>query len=383
MDSEPPVRSGSQSSLRAANAHRVLAVLREGPATQAEIARTTSLSGATVSTIARDLLTAGAVVTTDTPGRGQQLRLAPASGLAAGISFGSRRAIVALGDLTSEVLGERTVPLPEKLDAAAATKAVLGALDELLAASSVDRSALVAVGVSIPVPLHGAAAHTPRWAGVDVRALLADELRCTIEVDNDANLGARAEARWGELVGRTNAAWVLAGSGIGLGLLLDGRVHRGTKGTAGELGHVSTDPNGPLCPCGNRGCLQLTAGLPALVAHHREATGRDLSPAELLDAALAGEGPARRLVDDAGARIGEALADLVTLVDPERIVVGGDLARAGDLLLDPLVAALRRRAMPAIADGVSVAVTSLGDRAVVMGALALALDVSEPRVLRP
>src|SRR5689334_5670578 len=109
--------SGSQTSLRAANERRVLAVLRGGPATQAEIARATSLSGATVSTIARDLLAAGAVLAVDTPGRGQQLRLAPGSGLTAGIAFGNHRAVVALGDLTATVLGEAVVELPASLDA--------------------------------------------------------------------------------------------------------------------------------------------------------------------------------------------------------------------------------------------------------------------------
>jgi predicted NBD/HSP70 family sugar kinase len=383
--SEPQPGSGSQSSLRTANAHRVLAVLRSGPATQAEIARATSLSGATVSTIARDLLAAGGIATVDTPGRGQQLRLAPGSGLTAGIAFGNHRAMVVLGDLTSAVLGEGIVELATNLDAQQACTRALDALDELLAAAGVDRSGLVGVGVSLPapVPAEGTAAHHPRWAGVDGRALLAEQLPCPVHLDNDANLGARAESRWGELQGRSTAAWVKASTGIGLGLVLDGTVHRGAKGTAGELGHVSLDPRGPLCPCGNRGCLELSAGLPALMRQHRESTGLDLSAADLVSAALHGDAAARRLVEDAGARIGEALASLVTLVDPERVVIGGDLAVAGDLLLDPLVAALRSRAMPAVAEGVSVAVTSLGDRAEVLGALALALEVARPRIARP
>jgi predicted NBD/HSP70 family sugar kinase len=384
VEQASPAGSGSQSSLRAANAHRVLAVLRDGPATQADIARATSLSGATVSTIARDLLAAGAVTAVDTPGRGQQLRLAPGSGLTAGIAFGNHRVIVALGDLTSTVLGEVAVDLAAGLDAQEACAAALRGLDDLLAAAGVGRDTLVGVGVSVPalVPARGTAGHHPRWAGVDGRALLAELLPCAVHMDNDANLGARAESRWGELRGRSTAAWVKASTGIGLGLVLDGRVHRGAKGTAGELGHVSTDPQGPLCPCGNRGCLELSAALPALVQQHRASTGLDLSGPELVAAARRGEPAARRLVEDAGARIGEALAALVTLIDPERLVVGGDLAEAGDLLLDPLVAALRAHAMPAVVEGVSVAVTSLGDRAEVLGALALALDVAEPRMAK-
>ena len=376
--------SGSQTSLRAANEQRVLAVLRGGPATQAEIARATSLSGATVSTIARDLLSARAVLAVDTPGRGQQLRLAPGSGLTAGIAFGNHRAVVAVGDLTATVLGEAVVDLPAGLDAREACAAALAGLDEQLAAAGVDRAALVGVGVSVPapVPARGTAGHHPRWAGVDGRALLAELLECPVHVDNDANLGARAELLWGELAGRSTAAWVKASTGIGLGLVLEGRVHRGAKGTAGELGHVTTDPHGALCPCGNRGCLELSAALPSLVRQHRETTGLDLSGPELVAAARRGEPAARRLVEDAGARIGEALAAVITLIDPERVVVGGDLAEAGDLLVDPLVASLRSRAMPAVVEDVSVTVTSLGDRAEVLGALALALSVSEPRVAR-
>ena len=373
-------RRGSQTSLREANSHHVLDVLRTGPATQAEIVRATSLSGATVSTIVRDLLGSGAVESVESPGRGQQVRLSARSGLTAGIAFGSSRALVALGDLTSTVRGERIVPFGPGQDADALVGSALEAVHELLVEEGVDWSSLAAVGISLATPLAVGVALHSRWAGFDLEASLSSLLPCPVHVDNDANLGARAEARWGELTGRTVGAWVKASTGVGVGLVLGGRVHRGAKGLAGELGHVSTDPQGALCGCGNRGCLELTSGTPALVREYAAVTGRNVTALELVDAALAGDVVARRVIDDAGTRIGTALAALVTLIDPERVVIGGDLAIAGDLLLDPLVAALRRGAMPAVADDVAVVVSALGDRAEVLGALALALDHAQPKV---
>lgn len=373
-------RRGSQTSLREANSQHVLAVLRSGPATQAEIARATSLSGATVSTIVRDLLALGAVESVESSGRGHQVRLSVHSGLTAGIAFGNSRALVALGDLTSTVRGERVVPFGPDDDADTVVRAAVAALGDLLAEEGVDWTALTTAGISLATPLSvgRSAARYTRWAGYDLEASLGALLPCRLHVDNDANLGARAESRWGELAGHAVGAWVKASTGIGVGLVLDGRVHRGAKGVAGELGHVSTNPNGALCACGNRGCLELTAGTPALVREYAAVTGQIVTALELVDAALAGDVVARRVLDDAGTQIGTALAGLVTLIDPSRVVIGGDLAAAGDLVLDPLVAALRRGAMPAVADDVSVAVSALGERAEVLGALALALDNAHP-----
>ena len=375
-------RRSSQTSLREANSRRVLDVLRAGRATQAEIARATELSGATVSTIVRDLLGAGAVETVDHGGRGQLVQLSARSGLTAGIAFGSSRALLALGDLTSTVRSERIVPLAPALSADEAVAAAVHALSELLAAEGVDLASLAGVGVSLAAPLvaGSSVAHHTRWAGYDLHASLGALLPCPVHVDNDANLGARAESRWGELAGHTVGAWVKASTGIGVGLVLDGQVHRGGKGLAGELGHVSTNPDGQLCACGNRGCLELAAGTPALCREYAAVTGLTVTGLELTAAAIAGDVVARRVIEDAGTLIGTALAGLVTLLDPERVVIGGDLAAAGDLLIDPLVAALRRGAMPAVADDVSVAVSSLGARAEVLGALALALDHAVPQV---
>jgi predicted NBD/HSP70 family sugar kinase len=374
-------RRSSQSALREANNLRVLDALRRGPATQAELARTTALSGATVSTIVRELLVTGVLEQVERPGRGKLVQLSARSGLAAGIAFEDGRISLALGDLTSTVRAEQDVPLPSSADTTSAVAAAVDALGALLAAEGVDAGALVGVGVALAAPVRAAGrAAGSAWVGLDVGEELRARLDCPVHVDNDANLGARAEARWGQLGHCTVGAWVKAAHGVGVGLLLDGQVHRGVKGLAGELGHVSDAPDGSLCDCGNRGCLELSAGTPALVREYAATTGIALSARELISRAVAGDAAARRLVDDAGTRIGHALAGLVTLLDPERIVLAGDLAAAGDLLVDPLVTALRRRAMPAVADNVAVTVSELGARAEVLGALALALDHAQPQL---
>jgi predicted NBD/HSP70 family sugar kinase len=179
--------------------------------------------------------------------------------------------------------------------------------------------------------------------------------------------------------------YVEFGAGIGAGIVLDGRLYRGAAGTAGELGHVTLDADGAVCRCGNRGCVELAAGGRALLAHaqllHPELT--DLQA--LFRAATAGDPGCRRLVIDAGTQLGYALGSLVNLINPQRVVLGGELAAAADLmrepvlreplLREPLLRGLSETAMAAAVDAVDVVPGELGERSIALGAVALALGI--------
>jgi predicted NBD/HSP70 family sugar kinase len=160
-------------------------------------------------------------------------------------------------------------------------------------------------------------------------------------------------------------------------MVLDGRVFRGVSGTAGEIGHLSLDAHGDVCRCGNRGCLELTGGGTAMIEVLRRTNPDVRSLSDLVRLALAGDAPCRRLVADAGTHLGVALGGLLNLMNPDRIVVGGELGRAGDLLLDPLRHALSRSAVPSAVDDVTVSQGTLGDRAEVLGAVAIVLRESD------
>jgi predicted NBD/HSP70 family sugar kinase len=170
---------------------------------------------------------------------------------------------------------------------------------------------------------------------------------------------------------------VMVSSGVGCGLVLDGRLYRGAGGTAGEIGHVLVDERGPMCRCGNRGCLETYAGGDALVELLRRSHGDDVTIGSIVALALAGDPGATRAIADAGTFVGRAVAALCNYLSLERIVVGGDVAAAGELLLTPLREAVRRFALPTAAERVQIVAGELQGRAEMLGALVLVVGESE------
>jgi predicted NBD/HSP70 family sugar kinase len=218
------------------------------------------------------------------------------------------------------------------------------------------------------------------WTGVDAAEALTARLGMPVHIDNDANLGALAELQFGAAAQARYLAYVSISSGIGAGLIVDGRPYRGHRGTAGEIGHVLVDPSGPICRCGSRGCLETLASSPALLGLLRASRPDVATMAELIALARDGDVGCRRVLADAGRTIGTALASLVSLLGPDTIVLGGDVGQAGDLLLDPLREAVRRYAMPTATQDLRIIPGALGDRAIVLGALALVITQSDHAV---
>jgi len=364
---------------------QVLAALRcSSGLSRAAVAAATGLSRGTVAAAAGALLANGLVEETaprPTGGLGRPavlLRLSRQAGLAAGLDVGKRHVRVAVSDLGQDVLGERLVEVAPDLPAGDALDLAVGLLDEVLAEAGAPRAALLGAGLAVPGPLHtrtgvlGSATILPGWVGVRPVQEVQRRLAVPVRADNDANLGALAEWTWGAGRGCDDLAYLKLATGIGCGLVVGGRPCRGTGGTAGEIGHLVVVPDGPVCRCGNRGCLETVAGTEAVRDLLRPALG-DLPVAHVVDRALAGDAASRRVLGDTGALVGQAVASLVNLLNPALLVVGGPLAAAGDVLLGPLGQAVRRSAIPSAAEDLQVVPSALGDRAEVLGALALAL----------
>lgn len=371
----------STAALRAANARRVLDALRRGPASQAELARRTGLAPATVSAIVRTLTAAGSVdvsVGTSNGRRANEVRLGGGP-LAAGIDLDHRHIRVVVG--AGPVLAERFVRLDADLSAAEGIDTAVRLLEEALRESGRDRLAAVALGLPAPVDARtgevGSSSILPNWVGVRAEDVLRERLGLPVVVDNDSNLGALGEMTWGASAGKRDSAYIKASTGIGAGLVIAGELFRGRAGTAGEIGHTTIDENGPVCRCGNRGCLEMLAGVPILLRLLEQAYGRTLTLADAIARAQDGDPGCVRVIADAGRHIGVAAANLANLLNPEVIVVGGELAQAGDLLLEPLRTVVRRYAIPSAASLAEVVTTQLGDRAEALGALALALQHAE------
>jgi glucokinase-like ROK family protein len=386
---EPPTIApapGSTSSLRAANQRRVIALLQLGSDTstvsQAEIARATHLAPATVSNIVRELTAAGLVETTLGSGRrGTTVRISRAAGLVVGVDFGHRHVRVAVGDLNGEVLALEREPMPQDHGHDAGLDAVTTILDRLLDGLGATSSDVVNVGLGLPTPISKeglvtSAAILPGWVGVNAQAEAEKWLRRPTTVDNDANLGALAEYRRGAGTGHPNMVFVKVSSGVGAGLMLEGRLFRGADGMAGEIGHLTLDEQGPFCRCGSRGCLEAYASV-GMAQELLASQLPDASIDEIIAAAQGGNVSAVRMFEDAGRHLGWGVAMLANLINPSAVVVGGDMSRAGDLLLDPVRVGLRRHALASVAANTVVTPAALGERASVIGALLLAVDRTE------
>jgi len=382
--------------LRERNRNRVLGALRErGRVSQADIARVTGLSRTTVHTLVSELKNSGLVHEVETSAhdiRGGrpavQLMLRDSSLAVVGIDFGHSHVQVAVADIAHNVLAERRRDLDVRHDARTALDTATRMVVEVLAEAHVERKAVIAAGIGVPGPVDrgrgtaGSATILPGWTGVRIATEMQQRLGMPVEIENDANLGALAEMTWGAGRECSNFAYIKAATGIGAGIVIDGRLLRGASGTAGEIGHTTLDESGALCYCGNRGCLETVASGPAIIALVSSGHPELLTLGQVIELASSGDARCRRAISDAGREIGVAVAGLCNLINPERVIVGGLLSRVGELLLQPIRESIRRHAVFAAAERVEVVPAVFVERAELLGSLALALHVSGERMAR-
>jgi predicted NBD/HSP70 family sugar kinase len=242
---------------------------------------------------------------------------------------------------------------------------------------------VIGTGLGLPGPVHrgtgrvGSTAILPAWGGLRVAEEMEQRLRLPVHVDNDANLGALAELFWGAGHGAGSLVYLKIATGIGAGLVIDRQLYYGAGGTAGEIGHLTIDEDGPLCRCGSRGCLETFAAAPAIVELLRSSLGHDLTIEEVVERAVAGDPGCWRAIADAGRHVGHAVATMCNLFNPERVVVGGSVGQARELLLAEMRDAVRRWAIASAAQDVEIVAGVLGERAEMLGALALVMHESE------
>lgn len=374
---------GSQSSLHRANLERVVRAVRmAGSLTQAEIARGTGLSAATVSNIVRELKENGTVEVTPTSAGGRRARsvsLSADAGIVVGVDFGHTHLRVAVGNLAHQVLAEDAEPLDVDASADQGLDRADRLVRRLVAGSGAAPEKVVGVGLGVPGPIDvasgtlGSTAILPGWAGTNPREALARRLGVPVHVDNDANLGALGELVWGSGRGVTDLAYIKVASGVGAGLVINGQIYRGPGGTAGEIGHITLDESGPVCRCGNRGCLETFTAARYVLPLLRSSHGPGLTMERMVRLARDGDPGCRRVVADIGRHVGSGVANLCNLLNPSRVVVGGDLAEAGELVLAPIRESVGRYSVPSAAHQLSAVSGALGSRAEVLGALALVL----------
>ncbi len=380
-------RPGSLERLRSANRRAVTGTLAaEGPMSRADLSRTTGLSRTTVSSLVADLIASGHVVESSVRGRPHKggsgrpsvlLRVSTPGGYVGAVDIGHGHVRVAVADRIGTVLGEDVAALDADTRGDEALDAAARMLQRCLAAVGVADADVRAVGMCVPAPLDRASARVsnrimPGWHGLDPAVELERRLGRPVVADNDANLGALAEVGHGAGRGAADVVYVKVASGLGAGIVLGGRLHRGASGNAGEIGHVQVGEDGAVCRCGNRGCLETLVSAPRLVGLLQPAYDDELTVARVLELEAGLDAGVRRVLTDAGRTIGRALADLASSLNPELVVVGGSLG-ASESLVAGVRGAIDRYAQRDIAGALRVVSGQLGDRAELLGAVSLAV----------
>ncbi|WP_116247158.1 ROK family transcriptional regulator [Nocardiopsis sp. FIRDI 009] len=378
------VTPGSQSALRQANERRVVDVLRrDGTRTQAELARATGLSAASVSNIVRGLRAAGTVSVRDTASNGRRARavtLLRPPGAVLAVDFAVDRVTVGVGDSDGNLLAREEIGYDVAADPGRGVRRAAWLAETTLQRARIDLRTVSSAVVSVPGPIDpgtgevGRISCVPRWTGFRPAEALGERLGVPAVAENDANLAALAERRIGAGEGAEHLIHLVIGEGVGAGIVLSGELFRGAGGTAGEIGHIALDPRGPVCRCGNRGCLETFVGaryLLDMLPQNSEVARGPGGPrvADVVAAARSGDLGSRRVIAEAGTALGQGLAIAANLFNPDRVTVGGDLAEAGELLLDPMTRAMELGALGGAREDLTLVSGALGRDAALYGAL--------------
>jgi len=373
------------------------AVLRliwdERQISRAEIARLASLSRSTVSEIVNEILPMGVVTEVgEGPSRGGRrpilLQFQDDACVILGVEMGGAHVSVVLTDLRGKVLAWESREHPVRSDPPGTRLLVAELCQKCLDSPTAGNRPLVGIGVAVASPVDPAhpdqlsSVVLPVWdrkLGLDD---LAEQLGVPLLVDNDANLGALAEYWWGAGSGVDHMAYIKVATGIGSGHVIGGEIYRGATGVAGEIGHLAIDPHGKTCVCGLKGCLVTLAGGQALEARATELVpnypqsilaGTVIQIHDIENAALKGDPLALQVVKEAAEYLGTAMAGLLNLMNPAVVILGGDFARLGELVLDPLRKQIRSRTLVSSVASVEILTSKLGPRSVAVGAATLVL----------
>ncbi|TMG37810.1 MAG: ROK family protein [Chloroflexi bacterium] len=265
---------------------------------------------------------------------------------------------------------------------------IVKTIEEALRHERIKPAEVASMAIGMPGPANGKTGvvlsppNLPGWRDVPIASILTERTAIPTNLENDANLAAFGEARAGAGKGARNLAYVTVSTGIGAGLVLDGRLYSGASGVAGEVGHIVIEPGGPLCNCGNRGCLEAIASGTAIaraarealetrartqLRRHRESDGP--TAAEVVRAARGGDALSRRLLDRAGTALGIGMGTLVNLLNPELLILGGSVMKAGGLINRPMQTSLKVSSWESARRGLRIVAPRLGQNAGLVGAV--------------
>jgi glucokinase-like ROK family protein len=388
------VQITTPAAVRANNLSITLNLIRErGSITRTELMELTELSAPTISSLVNFLISAGFVEEKGSAAssggrRPNLLHFNYDARHAVGVDMGATHVNVVCMNLAGQVKSHQSrrmdiVNLPRQtLDN------IIEMVHEVITESQVPMDEILGLGLTVPAPLNTITSGTflthymPSWKGISPIQELGKVFSMPLYLENDANAGALAEKWWGSARKCDTIVFVKLGTGVGSGLIIGNEIYRGFSGTAGEIGHTTIETMGRRCRCGNQGCMESYVGLPGILMDARLGLAEDaswvgsldnLTVQQVIEAARRGNQFCQQLIQTAGRYLGIGLANLVNIMNPGMLVLGGELAEAGDFLVEPMVTSMLNRSIPFEKHMEKIVMSELGQDAVAIGAATLAI----------
>jgi glucokinase-like ROK family protein len=393
-------QTADQDSVRKVNTSLVLNALRlHAPISRADLANITNLNRSTISNIVNVLIEDGLVTELNTMeskiGRpGIALSLRPEGGAVIGVEIGVGFISVILTDFIATILWRARFEFSPSQPQIDVISKVEELIDQAISFANAKQLHLLGIGLGVPGLVNvqnGELLFAPNlgWRNVPLRLMLSQRFHLPIYVENEANLGALGEYYFG--IGRNvdNFIYLSSGVGLGGGIIINGKLYKGWRGFAGEIGHIQRDPQGELCGCGRRGCWETQVGPRAILQRVKRSIEADpehkltkytngdldqLTFNQVVDCALQGDELCRSAMEQVGENLGTGIADLVNIFNPQMVVIGGAFNYGREIILPVLEKTIANETLPDVRQDLHVIVSEQGADATVLGAIAVVLD---------
>ena len=391
-------KTGNLRLVQKINRSLVLNLIKEkGPISRADISKITKLTRSTVSSIVdylirKDLVKEIGLTSSGVGRKAILLKLNSKTYYSIGVDLGTLHTTIVITDLLGRIEKRIEYPTDCHQDKDKIIEKLVAAIHNIVKDSRIQWKKISGIGVAAPglIDKKGTMLISPNfgWRDTPLREILKKEFHIPVFVDNNVNAMALAESEFGKGQGVKNFVFINVGMGIGAGVVINGELFHGESNCTGEIGHTTVDYNGPKCSCGNKGCLEVMASGPAIAKRAikaikegeksliSELANYDLNQvsAEIVaTAANQGDKLGRNIMEKTGEYLGTGVANIINLFNPELVIVGGGVARAGDLIFKPLKKAVQKRAFSVSAEVAKIIPVSLGKDCTVIGAAALVL----------
>ncbi len=294
-----------------------------------------------------------------------------------GIDLGGTNLKAALLDTRYRIIRKESLSTRDFSDKESLINAIAGCVNKLIKENKLKKGNVFGVGLGLPGPINARQGlvhffpNIPGWKDIRLKKILEKKIKLPVFLDNDANLMSLAEHSIGAAKGFRNVVCLTLGTGVGGGLIVEGKLYRGSSYAAGEIGHIPVNEDGPRCNCGGKACLETYIGNKRIIEQARRSFKRDISLEDLSQLANSGNKKAKAIWSKVGQSLGVALAGIVNLLNPDCVVIGGGVANAGRVLFDQVKDTISKRAMGVPAKQVKIFKAKLGDDAGLIGAAIL------------